>query len=66
MKPNCLLVYTPSHPAHVNVMAELAKYLKCCNINAMIDMFDIAETAEKVSNEINWYVYIIALKINYN
>lgn len=47
MKPNCLLVYTPSHPAHVNVMAELAKYLKCCNINAMIDMFDIAETAEK-------------------
>lgn len=47
MRPNCLLVYTPSHPAHVNVMAELTKYLKCCNINAMIDIFDIAETADK-------------------
>ncbi|XP_029175793.1 uncharacterized protein LOC114944172 [Nylanderia fulva] len=47
MRPNCLLIYTPSHPLHVNVMAELAKYLKSCNINAMIDMFDIAETANK-------------------
>ncbi|KMQ95170.1 hypothetical protein RF55_4630 [Lasius niger] len=28
-------------------MAELTKYLRCCNINAMIDMFDIAETANK-------------------
>lgn len=55
IRPNCLLVYSPTHPAHVNVMAELTKYLRCCNINAMIDMFDIAETASKVSNEINWY-----------
>ncbi|KYN18224.1 hypothetical protein ALC57_09471 [Trachymyrmex cornetzi] len=47
MKPNCLLVYSPTHPSHVNVMAELTKYLRYCNINAMIDMFDIAETASK-------------------
>lgn len=46
-KPNCLLVYSPTHPAHVNVMAELTKYLRCCHINAMIDMFDITETASK-------------------
>lgn len=49
-KPNCLLVYSPTHSAHVNVMAELTKYLRCFNINAMIDMFDIAETTSKVSN----------------
>nr|XP_012216261.1 PREDICTED: uncharacterized protein LOC105668447 isoform X1 [Linepithema humile] len=47
MRPNCLLIYSPTHPAHVNVMGELAKYLRCCNINAMIDMFDIAKTASK-------------------
>ncbi|KYN39020.1 hypothetical protein ALC56_06446 [Trachymyrmex septentrionalis] len=47
MKPNCLLVYSPTHPSHVNVMAELTKYLRYCNINAMIDMFDIAETVNK-------------------
>lgn len=47
MRPNCLLIYSPTHPAHVNVMGELAKYLRCCNINAMIDVFDIAKTASK-------------------
>lgn len=47
IRPNCLLVYSPTHPAHVNVMAELTKYLRCCSINAMIDMFDIAETVNK-------------------
>ncbi|EZA50051.1 hypothetical protein X777_11715 [Ooceraea biroi] len=46
-RPNCLLVYSPTHPAHVNVMAELTKYLRCCSVNAMIDMFDITETASK-------------------
>lgn len=49
MTPNCLLIYSPTHATHVSVMAELAKYLRCCNINAMIDMLDIAETASKVS-----------------
>lgn len=47
MTPNCLLIYSPTHATHVSVMAELAKYLRCCNINAMIDMLDIAETASK-------------------
>ncbi|XP_050464992.1 uncharacterized protein LOC126858564 [Cataglyphis hispanica] len=47
IRPNCLLIYSPTHPAHVNVMAELTKYLRCYNINAMIDMFDIAETDSK-------------------
>nr|KAF7413034.1 hypothetical protein H0235_012885 [Vespula pensylvanica] len=28
-------------------MAELTKYLRCCNINAMIDMFDISESVSK-------------------
>ncbi|KAL0112808.1 hypothetical protein PUN28_012222 [Cardiocondyla obscurior] len=46
-RPNCLLVYSPTHPSHVNVMAELAKYLRYCSINAMIDMFDITETTSK-------------------
>ncbi|XP_077274020.1 uncharacterized protein LOC143903878 [Temnothorax americanus] len=47
IRPNCLLVYSPTHPSHVNVMAELAKYLRYCNINAMIDMVDIAQTVSK-------------------
>ncbi|XP_011863379.1 PREDICTED: uncharacterized protein LOC105559583 [Vollenhovia emeryi] len=47
IRPNCLLVYSPTHPSHVNVMAQLAKFLRYCNINAMIDMFDIAETTSK-------------------
>ncbi|KAK0179883.1 hypothetical protein PV327_005594 [Microctonus hyperodae] len=43
-KPNCLLIYSPTHLAHVNVMSNLAKYLRSCNINAMIDILDIQET----------------------
>ncbi|KAK2581249.1 hypothetical protein KPH14_008039 [Odynerus spinipes] len=46
-KPNCLLVYSPTRESHITVMAELTKYLRCCNINAMIDMFDISETVSK-------------------
>lgn len=47
IRPNCLLVYSPTHPSHVNVMAELTKYLRYCNISAMIDVLDIAETSSK-------------------
>ncbi|XP_058807442.1 uncharacterized protein LOC131673451 [Phymastichus coffea] len=46
-KPKCLLVYSPSHMAHVNVMVDLARYLRCCNIHAMIDTLDIPETPSK-------------------
>ncbi|XP_066584361.1 uncharacterized protein [Prorops nasuta] len=46
-RPYCLLMYTPSHAAHVNVMATLTKYLRCCNINAMLDIFDIPESKNK-------------------
>ncbi|XP_001604511.1 uncharacterized protein LOC100120917 isoform X1 [Nasonia vitripennis] len=46
-KPMCLLVYTPSHMAHVNAMVDLARYLRCCNINAMIDTLDIPESTNK-------------------
>ncbi|XP_011500596.1 PREDICTED: uncharacterized protein LOC105364382 isoform X2 [Ceratosolen solmsi marchali] len=46
-KPKCLLVYSPSHMAHVNVMIDLARYLRYCNINAMIDTLDIAESTNK-------------------
>lgn len=53
IRPNCLLVYSPTHPSHVNVMVELTKYLRCCYINPMIDIFDIAETVSKVSSHIN-------------
>lgn len=52
IRPNCLLVYSPTHPSHVNVMAELTKYLRYCNISAMIDVLDIAETSSKVSDEV--------------
>ncbi|KAG7197800.1 hypothetical protein KM043_001614 [Ampulex compressa] len=41
---NCLLVYSPTHTAHVNAMVALAKYLRCCNIGAMIDILDIPKT----------------------
>ncbi|KAI4486498.1 PREDICTED: uncharacterized protein LOC106791229 isoform X1 [Polistes canadensis] len=46
-KPNCLIVYSPTRESHITVMTELTKYLRCCNINAMIDMFDISETVSK-------------------
>ena len=48
VKPNCLLVYSPTHSAHVSVMIELARYLRGCSINAMIDCLDIPETVNKV------------------
>ncbi|XP_043463754.1 uncharacterized protein LOC122499448 isoform X2 [Leptopilina heterotoma] len=47
VKPNCLLVYSPTHSAHVHVMIELTKYLRGCSINAMIDSLDIPETTSK-------------------
>lgn len=46
-KPDCLIVYAPTRESHITVMAELTKYLRCCNINAMIDMFDISESVSK-------------------
>lgn len=30
-------------------MVELAKYLRVCDINAMIDVLDITDTTDKVS-----------------
>ena len=51
-KPKCLLVYSPSHMAHVNTMIDLARYLRCCNINAMIDTLDIPESTNKVQNSV--------------
>lgn len=48
-KPKCLLVYSPTRLSHVNVMVELAKYLRVCDINAMIDVLDITDTTDKVS-----------------
>ncbi|XP_034952250.1 uncharacterized protein [Chelonus insularis] len=46
-KPNCFLVYSPTHLAHVNVITSLAKYLKSCNINTMVDQLDIPESDTK-------------------
>lgn len=46
-RPTCLLVYSPTRLTHINVMTELAKYLRDCQVNAMIDMLDIAESPEK-------------------
>ncbi|CAK9812967.1 hypothetical protein ANTQUA_LOCUS7476 [Anthophora quadrimaculata] len=46
-KPRCLLVYSPTRLSHINVMIELAKYLRICNINAMIDMLDATDTTGK-------------------
>ncbi|XP_043791661.1 uncharacterized protein LOC122714412 isoform X1 [Apis laboriosa] len=46
-KPKCLLVYSPTRLSHVNVMVELAKYLRVCDINAMIDVLDITDTMDK-------------------
>ncbi|XP_017789358.1 PREDICTED: uncharacterized protein LOC108571752 isoform X5 [Habropoda laboriosa] len=46
-KPKCLLVYSPTRLSHINVMIELAKYLRICNINAMIDMLDVTDTTGK-------------------
>ncbi|XP_032666687.1 uncharacterized protein LOC116842091 isoform X2 [Odontomachus brunneus] len=46
-RPNCLLIYSPTHVAHVQVMEELTKYLQCCNINAMIDILNIRDIASQ-------------------
>ncbi|OAD57020.1 hypothetical protein WN48_02819 [Eufriesea mexicana] len=46
-KPKCLLVYSPTRLSHINVMIELAKYLRICDINAMIDMLDVTDTTGK-------------------
>ncbi|XP_043274478.1 uncharacterized protein [Venturia canescens] len=46
-RTNCLLVYSPTHTAHIDVMQKLALYMRSCNINAMIDMLDIPKTANK-------------------
>ncbi|XP_012278230.1 uncharacterized protein LOC105698504 isoform X2 [Orussus abietinus] len=43
-KTNCLLVYSPTHLAHVNVMADLSRYLKACDIDAMIDILNIPKS----------------------
>ncbi|XP_046144269.1 uncharacterized protein LOC114877607 isoform X2 [Osmia bicornis bicornis] len=50
-KPKCLLVYLPSRQSHNNVMIELAKYLRYCHINAMIDEPDFTDTSGKDSKE---------------
>nr|XP_034194458.1 uncharacterized protein LOC117610776 isoform X3 [Osmia lignaria] len=50
-KPKCLLVYSPSRQSHNNVMIELAKYLRYCHINAMIDELDFTDTSGKDSKE---------------
>lgn len=34
-------------------MIELAKYLRACNINAMIDMLDVTDTTDQVSIQKN-------------
>lgn len=47
--PKCLLVYSPTRLSHINVMIELAKYLRICDVNAMIDMLDVTDTTDKVS-----------------
>ncbi|XP_024946939.1 uncharacterized protein LOC107273895 isoform X1 [Cephus cinctus] len=51
-KPNCLLVYSPTHESHINVMVQLATYLRSCNINAMIDVLDIPKNTTK--NPCDW------------
>ncbi|XP_003394123.2 uncharacterized protein LOC126916829 isoform X1 [Bombus affinis] len=45
--PKCLLVYSPTRLSHINVMIELAKYLRICDVNAMIDMLDVTDTTDK-------------------
>ncbi|XP_076675303.1 uncharacterized protein LOC143372700 [Andrena cerasifolii] len=45
-KPNCLLVYSPARLTHINVMVELAKYLRNCNV-AVIDMIDVTDATGK-------------------
>ncbi|XP_015108561.1 uncharacterized protein LOC107035591 [Diachasma alloeum] len=46
-RPKCLLVYSPTHMAHVDVVSNLAKYLRSCNVAAMVDVLDIPETDTK-------------------
>ncbi|CAL7948030.1 unnamed protein product [Xylocopa violacea] len=52
-KPKCLLIYSPSRLLHVNAMMELAKYLRTCNIDAMIDVLDATDNTDK--NAERWY-----------
>ncbi|XP_063983458.1 uncharacterized protein LOC135165771 [Diachasmimorpha longicaudata] len=46
-RPKCLLVYSPTHVAHVDVVSNLTRYLRSCNIAAMVDVLDIPETETK-------------------
>lgn len=64
-KPKCLLVYSPTRLSHVNVMVELAKYLRVCDINAMIDVLDIKDTMDKVSTSNSFQNKILLLQKSY-
>ncbi|XP_011299491.1 uncharacterized protein [Fopius arisanus] len=46
-RPKCLLVYSPTHMAHVDVVLNLANYLRSCRVAAMVDVLDIPETVTK-------------------
>ena len=55
-------LFTLTHMAHDNTMIDLARYLRCCNINAMIDTLDIPESTNKVQNSVYFNIKISKLE----
>ncbi|CAH1406207.1 unnamed protein product [Nezara viridula] len=52
--PRLLLMYSSASVQHVKAMIEIAKYLKVCGVNAMIDELGIPESSHK--DPLKWYI----------
>lgn len=52
--PKLLLMYSSASVQHVKTMIEIAKYLKVCGVNAMIDELGIPESSHK--DPLKWYI----------
>lgn len=52
--PKLLIIYTQSNASHINVVEELAQYLRnFCNVDALLDKLDIPKT--KTQDPYEWY-----------
>lgn len=57
-----MLVYSPARLTHINVMVELAKYLRNCNV-AVIDMIDVTDATGKVSKRLSAAIHFVEMLI---
>ncbi|XP_066903362.1 uncharacterized protein [Halyomorpha halys] len=52
--PKLLLMYSSASVQHVKAMIEIAKYLRVCGVNALIDELGIPESIHK--DPLRWYI----------